>query len=344
MKLVIDKAIPFIEGVFEPYAEVRYLEGSGIGKADLADADGLVTRSRTLCNADILEGSKLGIIATATIGTGHIDLPWCESHGIFVTTSAGSNAGAVMNYVFSALFGVAARKGIMLSGATFGVIGAGNVGKRVAAMARTLGFKVLVHDPMKSAQEGGPLYCSLDELLDSSDVVSMHTSLTPDSENMADYDFFAKMKSGGIFINTAHGATVCDDALIGAREKLGAIIIDTWRNEPNINLDLLRATDIATPHIAGYSYQGKQLSTALAVRSIARFFSISELYGFFPPTDIKELEAVKLDFHGMTQGQIASMIQYNYPVFTDDFMFRINPGNFTQLRDSYQYRKEFYTD
>ena len=152
------------------------------------------------------------------------------------------------------------------------------------------------------------------------------------------------MNTGAIFINTSKGELVDDEALKRAIPKLGAVIIDAWNNEPDVDLDLLNMVDIATPHISSYSYQGKQNGSASAVRSVARFFDIPELFDFFPATDLVELEAVKLDVHGKTQGQIASLFQYNYPIFTDDFMFRLHSSEFAALRAGYSYRREFYID
>lgn len=123
---------------------------------------------------------------------------------------------------------------------------------------------------------------------------------------------------------------------------MGPVIIDTWNNEPDINRELLDKVDIATPHIAGYSYQGKQNGTAASVRAVARFFGIEDLYEFFPETDIPEHESVRLDLAGLNQGEIASIFQYNYPIFTDDFMFRLAPENFEKLRTEYNYRREIY--
>lgn len=343
MKIVIDKAIPFISGVFEPYAETLYKNGPEIIKSDLLDADALVTRSRTQCNAALLEGTSVRMIATATIGTGHIDLPYCDSKGIFCKTSSGSNAGGVMNYVFSALYGVAARKSIPLTGSTMGVVGGGHVARRVIEMARVLGFKVLVHDPIGEVRSASACV-DLDTLLAESDIVSLHIQLAGSTRGIADASFFDKMKFGAIFINTSHGDLIVEDDLLDAIPKLGAVIIDTWSGEPDINRVLVEAADLATPHIAGYSYQGKQQATMMAVRSVARFFGIEPLYDFFPEADVKGLEAVKLDFHSKSQGEIASMMQYNYPVFTDDFMFRINPGGFNEMRANYRLRREFYTD
>jgi len=344
MKIVIDKLIPFVEGVFEPYAEVVYLKGEDIRHDDIVDADALVIRSRTRCNATMLGGTSVKLISTATIGTGNIDLDYCSERGIFVSNASGSNAGGVMNYVLSALYGVASRKSIRLDGYTFGIVGAGHVGSRVEAAAKELGFKVLRTDPPRAEEEGSYDFCTLDYLLDNANIVSLHLTLNDSTRGMADDSFFARMRPGAIFINAASGELVVDHALKSAVPKLGAVIIDAWNNEPGVDKELVSMVDIATPHIAGYSYQGKQRSSAAAVRTVARFFDIKPLVDFFPETEIKELEAVKLDVRGKSQGQIASLFQYNYPIFIDDFMFRINPDGFVGLRENYSYRREFYID
>ena len=324
MKIVIDKSIPFIEGVFEPYASVLYREGPEISAQDLHDADALVIRTRTRCDGKLLDGSSVKIIATATAGTDNIDNDYCRRHGIFVQNASGCNAGGVANYVFSALYGAAARKSIDLTGAKLGIIGLGSAGERVESMGRALGF------------------CTLDKLLKDSDIVTLHVPLNESTKGMANADFFAMMKPGAFFINTSQGDVVVERDLIEAIPKLGPVIIDTWSHEPTVNTLLMKMADIATPHIAGYSLQSKQTGTAMAVRAVARFFKLSSLYEFFPQTDIMEYQAVKLDVTDKSQGQIAAMLQYNYPIFTDDFMFRMNPTKFEELRTNYQYRREFF--
>ena len=344
-KIVVDRAIPFIEGVFEPYATVQYMDGKDISNGDLTDADALVIRTRTRCDAALLHDTAVRLIATATIGTDHIDFDYCRERGIYVQNAAGCNAGGVMNYVFSALYGISARKARSLTGATFGIIGVGAVGRRVEQMARYLGFKVYRCDPPRAAAEGADGFCSQEELLRNCQIVTMHVPLDAGTRGMADDGFFAQMLPGAVFINSARGEIVDDEALLRARPKLGAVIIDTWNGEPRINKALMDKVAIATPHIAGYSYQGKQNGTAAAVRAVARFFGFTELYEFFPVSDdIENLGAVKLDLRGMSQGEIASVFQYNYPIFTDDFMFRVNPDSFEYLRTNYKYRREFYVD
>ena len=344
MKIVIDQAIPFIRGVFEDYADVVYMDGAAISPADIADADALVIRTRTRCNAELLDGSPVKLISAASIGTDHIDLEYCRKRGIHVANAAGCNAGAVMNYVMSAVYGAAARKRLDLNGATVGIIGVGNVGSRVERAMHLLGLKTLMCDPPRAAAEGPALFCDLDFLLRNSDIVTLHVPLTPQTRGMADAAFFSKMKLGSFFVNTSRGEVVNEDALVAASGKLGAVIIDTWCNEPDVRRDLLAVTDIATPHIAGYSYQGKLKGTSMAVRAVARFLGIKELYEFFPNPAGQPRDAVKLSLRGKPQGQIASIIQYNYPIFTDDFMFRLAPETFESLRENYCYRREFFID
>lgn len=342
MKIIIDNAIPFTEGVFEPYAEVRYMDGPLITHTDVEDADALIIRTRTRCDENLLKDTSVKMIATTTVGTDNIDVDYCRRNGIFFKNASGCNAGAVANYVFSALYGSAARRSINLDGATIGIIGMGSIGQRVESMGRALGFKILRCDPQKAEVEWYTQFCSLDELLGNSDIVTLHVPLNEFTKGMAGADFFAKMKPGAFFINTSQGDIVDEEALLPALPRLGPVAIDVWSHEPWINIRLMESVDIATPHIAGYSLQGKQIGTSMAVRSTARFLGVSDLYEFFPHTDIMEYQAVKLNVLDKSQGQIAAMIQYNYPIFTDDFMFRLNPTKFVELRTNYSYRREFY--
>ena len=339
MKVVADMDIPFLEGVFEPYGEVIYKKGIDIVKEDVMDADALLVRTRTQCDAALLEGSKVKIVASATIGTDHIDKEYCASRGIEVANASGCNAGGVMQYVFSAVYGIAARKGIKLDDVTFGVVGVGNVGRLVADMAESLGFKVMRCDPPRAEKEGPEGFCSLEYLLENSQVVTMHVPLEENTRCMANEAFFALMQPGAIFINASRGEVVDESALKLAMPKLGATVIDTWNNEPNVDEELVDMVDIATPHIAGYSYQGKQMGTAMAVRAVARHFGIDALKDFFPE-DEPDHEPVLLDLTGKNHGQIAAVFQYNYPIFTDDFRFRMEPHKFEKLRNEYQYRRE----
>ena len=345
MKIVADIDVPFLSGVFEPYGNVIYKKGLEISREDVIDADALIVRTRTRCDASLLEGTSVKMIATATIGTDHIDLDYCRNAGIEVANAAGCNAGGVMQYVFSALYGVAARKGIKIEGSTIGIIGVGHVGGKVEAMAEHLGFRVLKCDPPRALAEGPEGFCSLEYLLAESDIVTLHVPLDDNTRKMANPAFFTLMKPGSIFINASRGEVVDEGALLEALPKLGAVVIDTWNNEPDVNEELVDVVDIATPHIAGYTFQGKQNGTALSVRAVARHFALDELYDFFPVSDMPDHEPVLLDLQGKSQGEIAAVFQYNYPIFTDDFRFRMEPGKFERFRSEYQYRREIiYTN
>ena len=344
MKIVADSKVPFLKDVFEPYAEVVYIDGNKISHSDIIEADAMIIRTRTKCDAALLDGTKVKMTATATIGTDHIDLDYCASRGIEVNNAEGCNAGGVMQYVFSALYGVAARKAIKLDDFTFGIIGVGHVGKLVEKMARYLGFKVLLCDPPRAEAEGHEDFCSLEYLLANSQIVTMHVPLDDSTRNMADKAFFDLMPVGSIFINASRGEVVDEEALMLSLPKFGAVIIDTWKNEPDINEELMDMVDIATPHIAGYSYQGKQNGTAASVRAVARHFGIEALYDFYPKEDGEGHEPMYLDLKGKKQGEVAAVFQYNYPIFTDDFRFRMEPGNFERMRSNYQYRREIYIE
>ena len=344
MKFVADVDIPFLKGVLEPYGEVVYKKGLDICREDIIDADALLIRTRTRCDEELLQGTKVSIITTATIGTDHIDLDYCGSHGIEVANASGCNAGGVMQYVFSALYGIAARKGIKIDGATIGIVGVGNVGRKIEYMADYLGFNVLRCDPPRAQKEGAEGFCSLEHLLTESDIVTLHVPLDENTRGMANADFFTLMKPGAIFINAARGEVVNEEALLEAAQKMGAIVIDTWNNEPAVNEELIDVVDIATPHIAGYSYQGKVNGTSMAVQAIAKHFGIHELEEFKPEDDIPEHQPLHLDLKGKNHGEIAAVLQYNYPIFTDDFRFRMEPHKFEKLRSDYQYRREIIVD
>ena len=341
MKIVADTNIPFLKGVLEPYAEVVYMDGRSINREAMMDADAIVIRTRTRCCEETLSGTRVKMIASATIGTDHIDLQWCRENGIEVRNAEGCNAGAVANYIFSAMYAVTSRRAIKMEDAVLGIVGVGNVGRKVEHMARTLGLKVLLNDPPRAALEGEEGFVNIDTLLSEATIISIHVPLDNTTQGMCNDAFFEKMRPGTIFINASRGEVVDEAALLRARPKLGALVLDTWCNEPNVSQILIDACDIATPHIAGYSYQGKQNGTAMAVQAIARHFGIKDLE-FFSPAIEDALMPKVINVKGKTQGEIAAAVQYNYPIFTDDFLFRVNPSNFEKLRSEYNYRREFY--
>lgn len=314
--VVVDRDIPFLEGVLEPWFDVRRLPGRAIGPAGVRDAVALLVRTRTRCDAGLLEGSAVRFIGTATIGTDHIELSYCALQGITVVSAPGCNAAAVAQYVAAALRTLALDR----PGAVLGVIGVGHVGTLVAEAGRRAGMRVLLNDPPREAAEGPAGFTPLPELLAASDIVTLHIPLWPENRDFADAAFFAAMKPGAAFFNASRGEVVDEDALLAARPRLGRIVLDVWKNEPAINPALLAAADIATPHIAGYSIQGKINGTQAVVRALGAFFDIAPLRDF----------AVT----GVT------LPSEPYDIMADDKALRSDPSSFESLRSHYSYRND----
>lgn len=336
MKIVIDRHIPYIQGILESYAEVVYLPGNAIDAQQLRDADALLIRTRTKVNATLLDGTPVRFIGTATIGTDHIDVDYCSQRGITVANAAGCNAAAVMQYMVAALLTLSERQKRPLNGMALGIVGVGNVGKLVAKSAQVLGMNVLLNDPPRAAREGAAGFTGLDELLKNSDAVTLHVPLAADTYEMANADFFSKMKPGAWFFNASRGEVADEKALIASRKKLGAIVIDVWQHEPLVNESLLPLADIATPHIAGYSVQGKMNATRMIVQAAARFFGWKALFDFVPEATTEPLE-LKLG----SQDNLFSGLQKSYEIMKDDHNLRRQPAHFEQLRTAYEFRNDF---
>lgn len=390
MKIIADEAIPYLKGIFENECEVEYYPGSEITPQRVKDADALIVRTRTKCNAQLLEGSKVKVIASATIGTDHIDRAWCQSHNIALFNAPGCNSGGVLQYFLTALFKCLSTRELWqkflnsapdAAGAaesapfTVGVIGVGNVGSKVAAACEGLGFEVLRNDPPKERQQtlaynSGYLrivdfkdYYSLDYLLENSDVVTLHVPLDETTRGMADASFFARMKPGAIFINSSRGEVVDEAALLANLHKLAAVVLDVWVGEPNINKELLQSAFIATPHIAGYSAEGKIKGTQMAVEAIHRYMrdngltasiaaSCTHSVGATPATTagaapaaagtctIPEEQPVPVDFRGKNIDEISQMLERIFPIQELSNALKANPHNFEEMRNNYNYRHE----
>ncbi len=340
VKIVIDKNIPFIKGVFEPYADVLYLSGDKIDRASVADASALIVRTRTRCDAALLENSSVEIVATATIGYDHIDVDYLKSQGIELATASGCNAAGVLQYVMTALVWLSEnRMRLIPSAMTLGVVGVGNVGSLVAEFASKCGFEVLCCDPPRARAEGGG-FVDLEHLLDNSDIVSCHVPLVESGEDktfrMAGRDFFASMKQGSIFINSSRGEVVDDKALLKALHSghIGAAVIDTWNHEPMIDEDLLARVDLATPHIAGYSLQGKANGTSMVVRAVASKLGLP-LEDWY--ADGVEPRRERDDF---SWEWLCSHALKNFDIESQSNTLKTAVGEFESLRNNYNYRTE----
>ncbi len=348
MKIVVDDKIPYIRGVFEPFAEVVYLPGAKTTAGVVKDADALVTRTRTRCRREVLDGSRVKYIATATIGFDHIDTDYCKQAGIAWNNAPGCNAESVNQYISSALFSYAGRKKLVLKGKTIGIVGVGQVGSRVAKTCAILGMNVLLNDPPREREEGSAQFVSLQTIQQQADIISFHVPLNMDGMDktfhMADEEFCNGLKKKPLIINTCRGEVFDTRAVLQAADanEISGAIIDCWENEPDLHPDLLDLVDFATPHIAGYSKDGKANGTTRSVQAISRFFSLGiddwQPPGVEPPPN----PLIELDGGGKDEEQIlADAVLATYQIAEDDRALRQNPDHFEQLRGDYPVRREF---
>ena len=330
MKIVIDSAIPFIKGVLEPFAEVVYVAGDSFTPQIVADADGLIIRTRTRCNSELLEDSKVEFIATATIGFDHIDMEYCNSHGIKVTTAAGCNARGVLQWVAAVLVALSKREGFEPHERTFGIVGVGNVGKLVKHYAESWGFKVLCCDPPRQEREQLD-FLQLEQLLPQVDILTLHTPLDSTTRGMIDSKMLSLLHDDAVVINASRGEVVCSSALL---ERNITCALDVWENEPNIDVQLLERAFVTTPHIAGYSLQGKANATAMSVGALADHFQLPLKCWY--PSQCSPTIPMEIDWQELCQtiDSYCNLENESAPLK--------NGGNFESLRNSYHYREEYF--
>lgn len=276
-KLIIESHVPCVPGDLSDYFDVTRLAPEDFTPAAVADADAMIIRTRTRCNEELLKNSRVKFIATATIGTDHIDLDWCAANGIAVASAPGCNAPAVAQYVMASLLTLFPEE---LQGKTIGVVGVGHVGGIVADWARQLGMNVLVCDPPRAEKENDFPHTGVAELLPQADILTFHVPHTVDgrypTHHIADRQLFERMKDGAVVVNSARGPIVNTPDLIDALEKgkIAHAVIDCWEGEPDISRRLLQLATITTPHIAGYSLNGKIRATTMAVNALCRHFGV----------------------------------------------------------------------
>ena len=283
MRVVVDKNNPLVGEAFRQFGDVQALATREITKETLRDADMIIIRSETKVTKDLLEGSKVKFVGTATIGTDHVDLEYLKSRGIGFASAPGSNANSVAEYFVSAVLTLAKDKGFTLSGKALGVVGVGNVGSKIVRNARALGMNVLQNDPPLARETADPSYLPLDKLMDA-DIITLHVPFTKSGSDPTYHLFDAprikKMKRGAILMNTARGAVVDGDALKDAieRKHLGGALLDVWEGEPLIDIDLMKKVDIGTSHIAGYSFDGKLAAVKMMYSAACKFFGQPEMW------------------------------------------------------------------
>ncbi|MDE7377082.1 MAG: 4-phosphoerythronate dehydrogenase [Muribaculaceae bacterium] len=338
---VVERNIPFVQGLLEPYfSRVEYLESEDITPEAVKDADALLVRTRTRCDASLLDGSRVQFIATATIGLDHIDQAYCQAHGIEAVNAPGCNAPAVAQYVMASILALINRP---ISQYTIGIVGVGHVGSIVERWARQLGMRVLVNDPPRQQAESAPnvgmhhgasspdnQWSTLEQIAAEADIITFHPTLNPTSRHIVNAQFLSSLRRAPIIINAARGPIVDTPALVEALDAglVQHAVIDTWEGEPSLDPELLRRAVIATPHIAGYSLQGKIRATRMALDSLSRHFGLPRI------------EMAETAPDGAASKVSAAAIAASYDPFVDTAALKSDPSALERLRNTYPLRQE----
>lgn len=337
MKAVIDEKIPYLGNVLSQLGfDVVSLPGAGIAKRDILDADALFVRTRTLCNRELLGGTPVKFVGTATIGYDHIDTDFCREAGIVWSNAPGCNAGAVLQYVQAVLHTWSRDYGEELAGLTLGIVGVGEIGSRVAAWAESAGMRVLKNDPPREAA-GESGFVSLGRIATECDVITFHPTLQKGGDwpsyHLADDAFFESLQRCRLFVNASRGPVVDNAALLCALDdkKLPCAVLDVWENEPELDLGLLNKVYISTPHIAGYSAEGKLNATRIVLERFLDFIGYS---GERPSLALPKIEQPVL------AKSLPDALLKIYSPLNDSSRLKNCPGDFESLRNNYDLRRE----
>ena len=355
MKILADANIPFVAECFSSIGEVKVIGGREITPGVVGDADVLLVRSITQVNVDLLAGSKVRFVATATIGFDHVDIDFLQRNNIGFTSAPGSNANSAAEYVIAGLLESSQKCEINLEGQSIGIIGVGNVGSRVANKCAALGMRIYLNDPPLQRQTGEAKYLPLKELYDC-DFITFHTSLTFEgidkTYHLADERFFKSLRKGCIFVNASRGGVVDSEALktVIQSGRLKAVVLDVWENEPNIDIELLEMVDIGTPHIAGYSLDGKITGMIMIYKAVCEYFGLGvrfDIEDFLPEPAVRQLRIEPSTDN--EQDALADAVEKIYNIREDDVRLRRvcekpveKRGEFFDgLRKNYPVRREF---
>ena len=355
MLTVADENMPFAEAAFRTLGEVRLMPGRAMTREAVRDAEILAVRSVTKVNRELIEGTAVRFVGTATIGADHVDKAYLDREGIAFASASGCNATSVSEYVAAALLVLAAREGKPLAGRSIGVVGVGNVGSRVAAKAETLGMRVVLNDPPLRRRTGEEKYRPIEEIL-ACDVVTLHVPIEkggPDpTHHLADADFLAAMKPGAVLINSSRGAVADNRALLAALEsgRLAGAVLDVWEGEPLILPGLLERLSLGTPHIAGYSLDGKINGTTAIYKAACRFLGAAPTWKASDEDAAVAVPELALDVSDRaTEDILREAVLAVYPIERDDAALRKvlalpreEQGKFFDgLRKNYPLRREF---
>jgi len=354
MKIIADANIPFVKDCFSSIGEVEVFPGRQITRDVVGETECLLVRSVTKVDSDLLAGSKVRFVGTATIGFDHIDIGNLSRSNIGFASAPGSNANSAAEYVIAGLLEVGRKYKIKLEGKSIGIVGVGNVGSRVAKKCDAMGMKVLLNDPPLQRASGDAKYLPLEELFEC-DFITLHTPLTFEGVDktfhLADEKFFKSLKAGCVFINASRGEVADAGALKASIQsgQLEATVLDVWENEPNIDAELLEMVDIGTPHIAGYSLDGKIAGMIMIYKAACGYFGLKAKYNvedFLPEPGVRQLKINPNS--GSEQDVLRKAVEKIYKISEDDRELRkiLNVqtkrgGFFDNLRKNYCVRREF---
>ncbi|EUB72622.1 Erythronate-4-phosphate dehydrogenase [Pseudomonas sp. GM41(2012)] len=348
MLIVADENIPLLDAFFEGFGEIRRVPGRSIDRATVEQADVLLVRSVTNVNRGLLEGSKVRFVGTCTIGTDHLDLDYFQRAGITWSSAPGCNARGVVDYVLGSLLTLAEIEGADLAQRTYGIVGAGEVGGRLVKVLQGLGWNVLVCDPPRQAAEGGD-YVSLEQIIEQCDVISLHTPLkkhgAQSTWHLLDKNRLSQLKSGTWLINASRGPVVDNAALrqvLLQREDLQAVL-DVWEGEPEVDVALAELCVLATPHIAGYSLDGRQRGTAQIYQAYCDFLGQTARINLNDLLPTPWLSQVTLNANSDPAWSLAMLCRGVYDPRRDDADFRRSlVGNVNEQRAAFDSLRKHY--
>lgn len=349
MKVVVDENMPYAQTLFGQLAEVVAVKGRPLPSSILHDVDALMVRSVTPVNQLLLQNTPVKFVGTATAGIDHLRTDDLEKLGISFSAAPGCNALAVVEYVLSALLALAERDNFLLTERCIGIIGVGNVGRRLQQRCEALGMKVLLCDPPRQVQEGSADFCQLDQLLQAADIVTVHTPLITEGPwatyHLINRQRLCNLRPGTIMINACRGPVVDNQALLDIMQQRSdlSIILDVWEHEPNIDRQLLQQVDFGTAHIAGYTLEGKARGTAQVFEAWSAYIGSPRRVDL--PQLLGEAAISEITLYGkLDQKQLKRLVHLVYDIRNDDALLRQNfnkPGGFDALRKEYQERREW---
>ncbi len=346
MKLIADDKIPFLKGIPEQFAEVEYLPLKDFTHDRIKDADVLMIRTPNKCTRQLLENTRVKFIASTTIGFDHIDIDYCREAGIQWTNSPGCNAVSVGQYMLAMLVELSRKKNFSLHEKTLGIVGVGNVGKQVERMYQAYGLHYLKCDPPRQQAEQSNDFVSLTEIASQCDIISFHVPLTFSGEyptyHMAGEAFFESLQRKPYIINVARGSVHDTQSLLKAKRNglIEDMVLDCWENEPNISMELLNETLIATPHVAGFSADGKANGTRMCLEAISKEFGIRipDLNNLTQPA---APVCPDIDLNQFKSNRIEEAVLTTFSPLKEDTRLRQNPDKFEYLRTHYDNPREF---